>query len=126
MRMPLTVEYTNGSTEEVEAVFADFIGFERVWGRTMMKFSDEMRFTDLAWLAWSALTHRGLTRLKFDPDWIATVEMVTSIDKNAPPIDESAPPVESMVSNTESATLIDDGAVVGEIPLSQATEVNTG
>lgn len=119
MRMPLTVEYTNGTTEEVEAVFADFIGFERVWGRTMMKFGDEMRFTDLAWLAWSALTHRGLTRLKFDPDWIATVEMVTSIDKDAPPD-------ETTVSNTELAAAIDGGAVVGEIPLSQVTEANTG
>jgi hypothetical protein len=39
-----------------------------------------MRLTDLAWLAWSALTHRQKTKLKFDPDWIATVAQVTPAD----------------------------------------------
>ena len=113
MRVPLVIEYKDGTTEEVEAVFADFIGFERVWNRTMMKFKDEIRLTDLAWLAWSALTHRGLTRLKFDPEWIATVEMVSSPDVDAG-------------KEIDTVLAVDEGAVVGEIPLSPVTDQHIG
>ena len=76
MKIALQVEYLDGTIEPVEAVFADFVGFERTWQRSVVKFEQEMRLTDLAWLAWSALTHRNKTKLKFDPDWIATVAQV--------------------------------------------------
>ena len=76
MKIALQVEYLDGTVEPVEAVFADFVGFERTWQRSVVKFEQEMRLTDLAWLAWSALTHRNKTKLKFDPDWIATVAQV--------------------------------------------------
>jgi hypothetical protein len=80
MKIALQVEYLDGTTEPVEAVFADFVGFERTWQRSVVKFEQEMRLTDLAWLAWSALTHRNKTKLKFDPDWIATVAQVLPAD----------------------------------------------
>jgi len=70
MKIALTVEYLDGTKEDVEAVFADFVGFERTWSRSVVAFEKELRLTDLAWLAWSALTHRGKTKAKFDPDWI--------------------------------------------------------
>lgn len=85
MKIGLKVEYLDGTTESVEAVFADFVGFERTWQRSVVRLETEMRLTDLAWLAWSALTHRGKTKLKFDPDWIATVAQVTPTDESDSP-----------------------------------------
>lgn len=76
MKIEMTVTYLDGTKDDVDAVFADFVGFERTWQRSVAKFEQELRLTDLAWLAWSALTHRNKTKLKFDPDWIATVENV--------------------------------------------------
>lgn len=86
MKIALQVEYLDGTKEPVDAVFADFVGFERTWQRSVVKFETEMRLTDLAWLAWSALTHRNKTKLKFDPDWIATVAQVLPRDEAESPL----------------------------------------
>jgi hypothetical protein len=87
MKIALKVEYLDGTIESVEAVFADFVGFERTWQRSVVRLETEMRLTDLAWLAWSALTHRQKTKLKFDPDWIATVAQVTPADDGDSPLE---------------------------------------
>ena len=85
MKIALQVEYLDGTIEPMDAVVADFVGFERTWHRSVVKFETEMRLTDLAWLAWSALTHRQKTKLKFDPDWIATVAQVIPRDEGESP-----------------------------------------
>jgi len=76
MKIALRVVYTDGKTSDVDAVFADFVGFERTWQRSVAKFEQEIRLTDLAWLAWSSETRAKKTAAKFDPDWINTVETV--------------------------------------------------
>jgi hypothetical protein len=88
VRIALEVEYLDGTKEPVDAVFADFVGFERTWQRSVVKFEQEMRLTDLAWLAWSALTHRNKTKLKFDPDWIGTVAQVLPRDEAESPLEK--------------------------------------
>ena len=93
MKIQLTVTYTDGETQDVEAVFADFVAFERVWSRSVARFEQEIRLTDLAWLAWSAETRAGRTFKKFDPDWIATVEDVatTGIEEGCSPLATTQP-----------------------------------
>ena len=54
MKIALRVTYNDGTTSDVDAVFADFVSFERTWQRSVTKFEAEIRLTDLAWLAWSA------------------------------------------------------------------------
>jgi len=76
MKLAMTVKYQDGTTEDIEARFADFVGFERTWQRSVTRFETELRLTDLAWLAWSALTRLRKTSLKFDPDWIGSVDEV--------------------------------------------------
>lgn len=76
MKIALRVIHTDGVIADCDAVFADFVGFERTWQRSVAKFESEIRLTDLAWLAWSSETRNKKTTLKFDPDWIATVESV--------------------------------------------------
>ena len=88
MKIALMVEFNDGTKSDVDAVFADFVGFERTWQRSVVKFETEMRLTDLAWLAWSALTHRQKTKLKFDPDWIATVAQVIPRDESESPLEK--------------------------------------
>jgi hypothetical protein len=73
VKISLRVTYNDGNTSDVDAVFADFVSFERTWQRSVTKFEAEIRLTDLAWLAWSAETRAKKTALKFDPEWIGTV-----------------------------------------------------
>ena len=87
MKVELVVGYLDGTTVDVEARFADFVGFERTWSRSVARFEQEIRLTDLAWLAWSSLTRAGKTNAKFDPDWINTVEEVSM----GGPIDGESP-----------------------------------
>jgi hypothetical protein len=95
MKIELTVEYIDGTTEDVDATFADFVGFERTWQRSVVKFEQELRLTDLAWLAWSALTHRGKTKAKFDPEWIRLVSEVKPREDSESPLSssETTPPI---------------------------------
>jgi hypothetical protein len=76
MKIALRVIHTDGEIRDCDAVFADFVGFERTWQRSVAKFETDIRLTDLAWLAWSAETRAKKTTLKFDPDWISSVEAV--------------------------------------------------
>lgn len=89
MKIEMTIKLIDGTTQDVDAVFADFVGFERTWQRSVAKFETELRLTDLAWLAWSACTHRKLTSLKFDPDWIATVDDVSLREAVESPLEET-------------------------------------
>lgn len=82
MRIALTVKYNDGRSQDVEARFADFVGFERTWQRSVARFETEIRLTDLAWLAWHVETRENRTSLKFDPDWIATVLTVEVAQDN--------------------------------------------
>lgn len=86
MRLALKVEYHTGESEDVDAVFADFVAFERTWNRSVARFETDLRLTDLAWLAWSQLTSSNKTKAKFDPDWIRTVANVTVRESGESPL----------------------------------------
>jgi hypothetical protein len=86
MKIALKVELNDGTIEDIDAVFADFVGFERTWQRSVAKFENELRLTDLGWLAWSALTRAKKTTLKFDPEWIATVVTVMPREEGEIPL----------------------------------------
>lgn len=76
MKIPLRITFNNGQVHEADAVFPDFVAFERTWNRSVAKLENELRLTDLAWLAWHSEKRRGLTTDQFDPNWINTVELV--------------------------------------------------
>jgi hypothetical protein len=76
MKIALSVEFIDGTKSDVDAVFADFVSFERTWQRSVAKFETEIRLTDLAWLAWHSEKRTRKTSLPFDPDWINTVVTV--------------------------------------------------
>jgi hypothetical protein len=93
MKIAMTVVYNDGTEKNVEAVFADFVAFERVWSRSVTKFEQELRLTDLAWLAWHSEKRRRETSQPFDPDWIGLIEeiKIAETDGEAIPLEMSQP-----------------------------------
>jgi hypothetical protein len=89
VKIDLSVVYNDGTKIEVDAVFADFVAFERTWNRSVTKFEEELRLTDLAWLAWHSEKRMKRTTLQFDPDWIETVGEIEIRDEdgNEVPLD---------------------------------------
>jgi hypothetical protein len=81
LKIELTVKFNDGTTRDVDAVFADFVSFERTWNRSITQFEKELRLTDLAWLAWNSLKRKKLVDLPFDPDWISLVESIEIRDE---------------------------------------------
>lgn len=97
MKIQLRIHYSDGAKKEIEAVFADFVAFERTWQRSVMKMEQEMRLTDLAWLAWHSEKRTKATQKVFDPDWIQSVETLETItsteeQKADSPLDRDQPP----------------------------------
>jgi hypothetical protein len=93
MKIAMTVVFNDGTEKDVEAVFADFVAFERVWSRSVTRFEQELRLTDLAWLAWHSQKRRKETAQQFDPDWIGLVEeiKIAESDDGADPLEMSQP-----------------------------------
>jgi len=77
MKAELTVIYNDGATKNIQAVFADFVAFERTWNKSVTNLDTDMRLTDLAWLCWHSEKRRMQTTQGFDPEWIGTVENIT-------------------------------------------------
>jgi hypothetical protein len=76
VKIQLKVKFMNGQSADVDAMFPDFIAFEKERRRSVVKLEADMQLTDLAWLAWHSEKRRGSTTLKFEPDWVSTVEAV--------------------------------------------------
>lgn len=85
MQMKFKVTYQTGEPQEVTANFADFVMFERTWNKSVAKFDTDIRLTDLAWIAWRALTSRKLVSVPFEPDWLNSVENVELVDDEVAP-----------------------------------------
>jgi hypothetical protein len=91
MKISLEIEFINGDKSKTEAMFADFVAFERQWQRSVVKFEQEMRLTDLAWLGWKSEARQKRTPLTFD-DWLLTVVSVMPVEEQGEnPLDSEAP-----------------------------------
>jgi hypothetical protein len=91
MKIALKVKFHDGTSEDVEAVFGDFVSFERTWNKSVTKFDTELRLTDLAWLAWHSLKRQKKTNLAFDPEFINAVELVEPVEQAPDPLDGTQP-----------------------------------
>jgi hypothetical protein len=91
MKIGLTVKFITGESADVDAVFADFIAFEKPRpegrGKSVTVLQSEMFLTDLAFLAWSCEKRRGRTTLGFDA-WNSTVDEIGVREETTPaPLD---------------------------------------
>lgn len=69
MKMHLRVTNNDGSAVEVTVSAADFVGFESTFNRSVAKFQDEFRLTDMYWLAWHSL-RRSNPQVPEFTDWL--------------------------------------------------------
>ena len=88
MKIEVTAKFIDGTSKDIDAVFADFVAFERTWNRSVAQLETDLRLTDLAWLTWHSEKRRKQTQLTFDPDWIGLIE---TIELREEPEDEEVP-----------------------------------
>lgn len=83
MKMQMRIIFNDASTQDCEAIFADFVSFERTWNRSVTKFETELRLTDIAWLAWKTQIRCKNTQEQFDI-WLEKVENIDVIAEDVP------------------------------------------
>jgi hypothetical protein len=69
VKMHLRVTNADGSAADVTVSAADFVGFESTFNRSVAKFQEEFRLTDMYWLAWHSL-RRSNPKLPEFTEWI--------------------------------------------------------
>ncbi len=74
MKMDLHVTYADGSGADVSVSAPDFVAFEREFDRSVAKLQEQIRFTDICWLAWHRLKREGKAA-DFEP-WLDSLEGV--------------------------------------------------
>jgi hypothetical protein len=75
MRLNLRVTYLDGSAADVTATAADLVAFEQTWDKSVITFGEQLRMTDLCWLAWHVTKRTKPETRDFD-SWIEWVEFV--------------------------------------------------
>lgn len=75
MRINLRVELSDGSIEEVVCGAKDLVAFEDKFQRSVARFEQEMKLTDLLFLAWHSLNRQKKTTKDFD-SWLDDVESI--------------------------------------------------
>lgn len=76
MKFNLRVEYANGTVDEIVASAADFVAFEEKYERSVARLEQELKLTDLVFLAWHSLKRQGKTSAEMD-SWLNEIDSVT-------------------------------------------------
>jgi len=79
MRISLRVEFIDGNTKDVTCSAKDLVAFEEKYSRSVARFEQEMRLTDLLWLAWHSENRTKVTTKDFD-SWLDDVESIGQSD----------------------------------------------
>jgi hypothetical protein len=81
MRITLRTEFIDGTVEDVICSAADLVAFEEKYQRSVVRLEQEMRLTDLLFIAWHSLNRQKKTIKDFD-NWLNDVESITSSDED--------------------------------------------
>lgn len=76
MKFNLRVEYANGTVEELVASAADFVAFEEKYERSVARLEQELKLTDLVFLAWHSLKRQGKTSADMNT-WLNEIDSVS-------------------------------------------------
>jgi hypothetical protein len=96
MEMKMKVTMSDSTTKDCTAQFADFVMFERTWNRSVTKFQEELRLTDLAWLAWRSEIRLKNISIQFD-EWLEKVADIDVLSDDDEPVVEVAPASDPLV-----------------------------
>jgi hypothetical protein len=75
MKMILRVELADGFTEEIVCGARDFVAFEDKYQRSIARFEQEMKLTDLLFIAWHSMNRQKKTTKDFE-SWLDDVESI--------------------------------------------------
>jgi hypothetical protein len=75
MKINLRVELTDGSSQDVVCGAKDLVAFEEKYQRSVARFEQEMKLTDLLFLAWHSLNRQKITTKDFET-WLDDVEAI--------------------------------------------------
>ena len=89
MRMKLNLKFQDSNSQEVEAVFADFVNWENKSGKTVSSLAKNPALGDLALICWLVLNRQGLVKDKFEV-WLQTVEEIEAAEEIEDPKATSA------------------------------------
>ena len=73
MKMHLRITNDDGSTADVTVSAVDLVAFEAKFNRSVAKFQDEFRLTDMFWLAWHSLRRSDPSIGDFS-DWLTVAD----------------------------------------------------
>jgi hypothetical protein len=79
MRITLRVDLTDGTTTDVVCSAIDLVAFEEKYQRSVARLEQEMRLTDLLFIAWHSLNRQKKTTSEFE-NWLNDVESITASD----------------------------------------------
>jgi hypothetical protein len=79
MRNSLRTEFVDGSIEDIVCSAVDLVAFEEKYQRSVARLEQEMRLTDLLFIAWHSFNRQKKTLKGFE-DWLNDVESITSSD----------------------------------------------
>lgn len=72
MRLNIRTEHEDGTVEQITATVPDLMRWEKTYGTKTSDLANGVSVTDLAYLAWAALTRTKATTLTFEK-WSATL-----------------------------------------------------
>lgn len=91
MRLNLRVTYTDGTTADVTASAVDLVAFEQKWNKSVVRLGDDIRITDLCWLAWHVTKRTVPSTVDFD-GWLETIDFVGAAEaQEIVPLETSQP-----------------------------------
>jgi hypothetical protein len=73
MKMHLRITNGDGSTADVTVSAVDLVAFEAEFNRSVAKFQDEFRLTDMFWLAWHSLRRSDSSIGDFN-EWLGVAD----------------------------------------------------
>jgi hypothetical protein len=79
MRVNLRVEYSDGTKIEVRCTAKDLVAFEDKYQRSVARLEQEMKLTDLLFIAWHSLHRQKETAKDFDT-WLDEIESIEPSD----------------------------------------------
>jgi hypothetical protein len=92
MRMNLQITYNDESATDVIVSVADFVAFEEKFDRSVAKFEQEFKLTDMCWLAWHRLQRQDKKTKDFT-EWLENVDSVEFVGASeVVPLEEQTTP----------------------------------
>jgi hypothetical protein len=79
MKINLRVTFNDETVEQVSATARDLVAFEEKYSRSVAKMHQEMKLTDLLFIAWNSLQRTNKTKKDFET-WLDDVEGIEASD----------------------------------------------